>query len=241
MLRQLGDYRQEAMNGDIVLTKFLNLEEIKEIQSLNRDGLKVYLYGGYLGAERVRAIVQSAYYNPPIQEEFKISIYHCEYDDTYQKIGHRNILGSIMSLGIERNTFGDIYLHQNDIYVMMTEEIETYFMSNLPMIGHQKLKFKRIIGFDDSIDKEMIKKEIQVSSMRLDAILARTLNLSRNKACELIEEGNVSINHLICKNIDHFCRVGDIISIRKFGRITLLENVKITKKERLVLLVGVNH
>lgn len=241
MLRQLGDYRQEAMNGDIVLTKFLNLEEIKEIQSLDRDGLKVYLYGGYSGAERVRAIVQSAYYNPPIREEFKISIYHCEYDDTYQKIGHRNILGSIMSLGIERNTFGDIYLHQNDIYVMMTEEIETYFTSNLPMIGHQRLKFERIISFDDSIDKEMIKKEIQVSSMRLDAILARTLNLSRNKACELIEEGNVSINHLICKNIDHFCRIDDIISIRKFGRITLLENVKITKKERLVLLVGVNH
>ena len=43
MLTRLGDYYREALDGQIVLTKFLDLEEIKEINSLNKDGLKVYL------------------------------------------------------------------------------------------------------------------------------------------------------------------------------------------------------
>jgi RNA binding protein S4 len=241
MLKQLGDYYHEAINGNIVLTKFLNLEEIKEIQCLNRDGLKVYLYGGYEGSERMRAIVQYVDYDLPVKEEFKISIYHCEYDNTYQNIGHRNILGSIMSLGIERNTFGDIYLNHNHIYLFITEEIENYLITNLPMIGHQKLEFRKIMHFDELINKETVKKNIQVSSMRLDAIIARTINISRSRACDIIEEGNVSIHHLVCKNTDHLCHIGDMISIRKFGCITIIDNVKITKKERLVLLVGVNH
>ena len=75
MLTRLGDYYREALDGQIVLTKFLDLEEIKEINSLNKDGLKVYLYGGYEEAERVRAIVQLAYYEAPLPADFKIAIY----------------------------------------------------------------------------------------------------------------------------------------------------------------------
>ena len=89
MLTRLGDYYREALDGQIVLTKFLDLEEIKEINSLNKDGLKVYLYGGYEEAERVRAIVQLAYYEAPLPADFKIAIYKTEYNANYQTIGHR--------------------------------------------------------------------------------------------------------------------------------------------------------
>lgn len=241
MLKQIGDYYQAAIDGNIVLTKFLNLEEIKEIHCLNKDGLKVYYYGGYDGSERMRAIIQYAYYEPPQENDFQIVIYHAKYNDTYSKIGHRNILGSIMSLGIERNTFGDIYLKNTDIYLFISHEIETYFISNIPNINHQTLKFEKISNLKEIDKGEIEKKNIQVSSMRLDAIIARTMNVSRASSSEIIEGGNVAINHLECKNTSHLCKIGDIISVRKFGRITILEHIKITKKERLVLLVGVNH
>lgn len=241
MLKQIGDYYRAAIDGNIVLTKFLNLEEIKEIHCLNKDGLKVYYYGGYDGSERMRAIIQYAYYDSPQEKDFQITIYHARYNDAYTKIGHRNILGSIMSLGIERNTFGDIYLKNQEIYLFVSNEIEKYLISNMPNIANQKLKFEKIDSLEEVSKNETKNKSIQVSSMRLDAIIARTINLSRTIASEIIEEGNVAINHLECKNTSHQCKIGDIISVRKFGRITILENTKITKKERLVLLVGVNH
>ena len=99
MIRQLSDYYHDALDGQVVLTKFLNLEEINEINSLNKDGVKVYLYGGYENAERVRAIIQNAYYDEPKKEDYKISIYSATFNDNYCQIGHRNVLGSIMSLG----------------------------------------------------------------------------------------------------------------------------------------------
>ena len=93
---------------------------------------------------------------------------------------------------------------------------------------------------DDEKNQE-VTKEIQVPSLRLDAIIAKCLNISRAKAAEIIEAGNASINHLICKNISYQCQLKQIISIRKFGRITILENLRTTRKDRIVLLVGVYH
>ena len=75
MLVRLKDYYNDALDGNLVLTKFLDLQEISEIKSLNKDGLKVYLNGGYIEAERVRAVIQYAYYEEPSQDDFNISIY----------------------------------------------------------------------------------------------------------------------------------------------------------------------
>ena len=179
MLNRLNDYYQEALDGKIVLTKFLDLAEISQIKQLEKKGVKVYFEGGYDGAERLRAIVQRCDYEKPNFADYKIKIYGATYNKNYKEIGHRNVLGSLMSLGIERNTFGDIYIVEN--------------------------------------------------------------NISRNKAVEIIENKMVSIHHIICEDITHKCNIGEIISIRKFGRIIILENVKTTKKDRLVIKIGVKH
>lgn len=241
MLIRLGDYYRDAQDGQIVLTKFLDLEEIKEINSLNKDGLKVYLYGGYEEAERVRAIVQLAYYEAPVPDDFKIAIYKTEYNSNYQTICHRNVLGSIMSLGIERNTFGDIYISNQVIYLFLTEEISSYMIQNMPMIMHQRLAFEKVNTICDNEKNKEITREIQVPSLRLDVIIAKCINVSRSKAVEIIEGGSVFINHLICKNISYQCQLNQIISIRKFGRIIILKNLRTTRKDRMVLLVGVYH
>lgn len=146
-----------------------------------------------------------------------------------------------MSLGIERNTFGDIYINNQVIYLFLTEEISGYMIQNMPMIMHQRLEFRKVDAICDDEKNQEVTKEIQVPSLRLDAIIAKCLNISRAKAAEIIEAGNVSINHLICKNISYQCQLNQIISIRKFGRITILENLRTTRKDRIVLLVGVYH
>ena len=241
MLNRLSDYYQEAIDGNIVLTKFLDLEEINQIKSLEKDGLKVYFNGGYDEAERIRAIIQYKDYEEPSKEDFNIKIYHATFNKNYKDIGHRNVLGSIMTLGIERNTFGDIYIVDNNIYLFVSSEIEKYLISNIPLINNQNLVFKLTDNIEENHKKEETIKTINVASLRLDAVISRALNISRNDATELIESGLVSINHKIIKSITHKCNELEIISIRKFGRITILENVKTTKKDRLVLKIGVKH
>ncbi len=241
MLNQLGDYYRMAMDGQSVLTKFLDIEEIKEVKSLQRDGLKVYFEGGYQDAERLRAIIQYQDYPIPDISDYKIKIYHATYNLNYQKISHRNVLGSIMSLGIERNTFGDIYLYDNNIYLFVSEEIAKYLISNMPNINNQPLIFTEVekIQTIPILDEKIV--QINVASFRLDSIVAKGTNVSRNKAVEMIESGQVAINHLVISSITHKCAINDIISIRKFGRIRIIENVKTTKKDRLVIKIGVKH
>ena len=225
MLNRLNDYYQEALDGKIVLTKFLDLAEISQIKQLEKKGVKVYFEGGYDGAERLRAIVQRCDYEKPNFADYKIKIYGATYNKNYKEIGHRNVLGSLMSLGIERNTFGDIYIVEN----------------NIPNINNQKIDFKQVDNICNFYQNDDTTKIINVASLRLDAIIAKTLNISRNKAVEIIENKMVSIHHIICEDITHKCNIGEIISIRKFGRIIILENVKTTKKDRLVIKIGVKH
>lgn len=237
---RLKDYYQKALDGYVVLTKFLDLEEISKIKSIEKDGLKIYLEGGYDEAERKRAIIQYQSYAEPKNSDFEISIYHATFNKGYKDIGHRNVLGSIMSLGITRNTFGDIYIVDNNIYLFVTKEIEKYLIDNMPSINGQFLKFQK----SDSINEGHIKEEIKiinVASLRLDAVIARSLNISRTDAVSLIEEGMVFINHKETKSITYTCKIDEIISIRKFGRIRILENMKITKKDRLMIKIGVKH
>lgn len=241
MLNRLNDYYQEALDGKIVLTKFLDLAEISQIKHLEKKGVKVYFEGGYDGAERLRAIIQRYDYEKPDFADYKIKIYGATYNKNYKEIGHRNVLGSIMSLGIERNTFGDIYIVDNHIFLFITEEIEKYLINNIPTINNQKIDFKQVNNFFNFYPNDDITKIINVASLRLDAIIARTLNISRNKATEIIESKMVSINHIICEDITRKCNIGEIISIRKFGRIIILENIKTTKNDRLVIKIGVKH
>lgn len=241
MIKRLGDYYQAALDGDIVLTKFLDLEEIKAIQQLNQEGLKVYLYGGYASAERVRAIVQNELYPVPLPVDYRIAIYQGHFDKQYSQIGHRHVLGSIMSLGIERNTFGDIHIQDDIIYLFLTEEMEGYLIEQMPLIQHQRLSFQKIPQVEEQNICDTHEEEILVPSMRLDVIIARSARVSRDKASEWIASGMVSIDHKECTNPSKICKCKDMISIRKFGRITIIENMRTTKKDRLVLKVGIKH
>lgn len=241
MLNRLNDYYQRALDGEIVLTKFLDLDEIAKVKALQKDDLKVYFEGGYQDAERVRAIIQNKNYPKPEFSDFKIKIYQASFNQDYGKIGHRNVLGSIMSLGIERNTFGDIYLYDNQIYLFVSQEIAKYLISNMPLINNQNLNFIETDKISDFHLTEEKYTTVNVVSLRLDVLVARCLNISRNKACEMIEEGLVAINHLVCTSVDRKCNLNEIISIRKFGRITILEILKTTKKDRLIIKVGVKH
>ncbi len=220
------------------LTKFLDFEEQKEIYRSLTKNTKVFFEGGYENAERKRAIISNEY-DEVTFNDFNIKIYEIIFESDIKQITHRHILGTLMSLGINRNSFGDILVTNSNYYLFVSEEISKYIEQNFQAVNHIPLKLKVVEDVKDIILPTPLEENINVSSMRLDAIIARTLKKSRNDSSEIITKGLVLINHKECLNVSYNVKINDIISIRHFGRIEVLEILKTTKKDRLVLRIGV--
>lgn len=220
------------------LTKFLDFEEQKEIYRSLPKNTKVFFEGGYENAERKRAIISNDFVDISF-DDFNIKIYEIIFESDIKQITHRHILGTLMSLGINRNSFGDILVTNSNYYLFVSEEISKYIEQNFQAVNHIPLKLKVVEDVKDIILPTPLEENINVSSMRLDAIIARTLKKSRNDSSEIITKGLVLINHKECLNVSYNVKINDIISIRHFGRIEVLEILKTTKKDRLVLRIGV--
>ena len=83
--------------------------------------------------------------------------------------------------------------------------------------------------------KEAIEKTYIISSMRIDVILSNIIGVSRNEVNSFFDEKRVLVNHQICMNRHYEYKTGDLISVRKFGRIIIYDNIKTTKKNNLVI------
>lgn len=234
---KLGDYKKIVSRGDIVLTDFLDFEEQKEIYAVKSHDIDLYLDGGYEGAERKRALIG---YLDNSKLSYDIVILQSSYDPKFGEISHRNVLGTIMAFGIKRNTFGDIVVENNLITIFASLEISDFLINNLTMISRQRMNFKIIKEFIQTEKKEVI-QTINVASMRLDAVVAKAINCGRSEAVDLINSGFVLINHKECLNISHTVKENDLLSIRKFGRVEILEIVGLSKKNRTIVKISVKH
>ena len=231
----MSNYRYK---NEFKLTKFLDFEEQKELRKTTPKDAFIHFEGGFELAERKRAIV--AFSSDEIEfADFDIKIYEIIFESDIKQISHRHILGTLMSLGINRNSFGDILITEDKYYLFVTNEISKYIEQNFLMVNNIPLKLIEIN--DLNLIKLPIPHEenINVSSMRLDAIISRAMKKSRNDSAEIISKGLVLINHKECLNVSQNIKINDIISIRHFGRIEVLEILKTTKKDRLVLRIGV--
>lgn len=234
---KLGDYKKIVLRGDIVLTDFLDFEEQKEIYAVKSHDIDLYLDGGYECAERKRALIG---YLDNSKLSYDIVILQSSYDPKFGEISHRNVLGTIMAFGIKRNTFGDIVVENNLITIFASLEISDFLINNLTMISRQRMNFKVIKEFIQTEKKEVI-QTINVASMRLDAVVAKAINCGRSEAVDLINSGLVLINHKECLNISHTVKENDLLSIRKFGRVEILEIVGLSKKNRTIVKISVKH
>ena len=230
--RIIGDIEKKANLGENVLSKFLDLNDQEVAKRLEKDYLVNY-FGGYSGAERVRAIINSS--NPRVAE-YNIVVYKIEYPKTLQ-ITHRNILGTLMSLGIKRNLIGDIIINDDCAYFICAKEICDFIELEFNEINRQKISIKKVSYQQlDNILLESKKIEtIIVPSLRLDVVVSNGFNEARSKVVDSINLKEVYINNKIITKPDYEVKLNDIISYRGHGRIKFVELGKVTKKNRLVI------
>lgn len=200
------------------VTKFLtNFEQVvlSQIIAYNYSDFKVEFFGGFDDAERKKAkIISNEYYDV----DYDIVCLKAKFNNKFNKVEHRNILGAVHNLGINFNRFGDIIVLENEVYIFVDDEIADYIAMEFTKAGRVNLDFQRVDLTEVKIEKKYEDFEIVSSSFRIDSIVAKITNKSRSKVKEFLEQDFIKLNHVILRNGEKTCTPDDIISIRKYGR-----------------------
>ena len=200
------------------VTKFLtNFEQVvlSQIVAYNYSDFKVEFFGGFDDAERKKAkIISNEYYDV----DYDIVCLKAKFNNKFNRVEHRNILGAVHNLGINFNRFGDIIVLENEVYIFVDDEIADYIAMEFTKAGRVNLDFQRVDLTEVKIEKKYEDFEIVSSSFRIDSIVTKITNKSRSKVKEFLGQDFIKLNHVILRNGEKTCTPDDIISIRKYGR-----------------------
>lgn len=151
-------------------------------------------------------------------------------------LNHRDYLGSILSLGIEREFVGDILVDKNIAYVILMKPIDEFLLYNLEKVRNQNV----VVSIETElpkIEKKFEEITINIPSMRLDALISKFTNLSREKAQNIIKSGDVRVDFEICKNNSKLIEAESVIAVRGYGKFFVSGIISETKKQRLRVLI----
>lgn len=232
-LKKILDIAQRAMRSHTQKnTKFLTPNILSLVEPILR-GLDVNYKITGLFEEAERQIIYFFPYYEEVQSlESVLSIIKIT---PYQEdeLSHRDYLGSIVGLGIERENIGDIVFdNQHNAYVVVLNPLDEFILSSLTKVRHTKVDVQRVDDLPD-IEPSYDIRTINIASLRLDSIVAGLLNLSREKAQRIVQSGDVRVNFAEEKNNAKTIPFSAILSIRGYGKFKLLQLISETKKNRL--------
>lgn len=212
-----------------VLTSFLTPVKQRIMMQQAPKNLFISFYGGYKHAIRKMACIQTMDLEPNYDYVILKSIY------TPQKRSctHKDVLGALMHLGLQRNQLGDIFVDDTQILLVCKEGLAEFICRECHKIANVFVDFKE----DYSVVFPAAAAEIvtvHVASLRMDAIIAALAHCSRSKAVDLLKSGWVKLNDVVLEENDRLCN-NDYVSIRKTGRFQFLGVESRTRKDRLIL------
>lgn len=220
-------------NYNPIMTEFINPYIVGLcIPIINNNDIKLKLFPSFDYSERKVLILYPEYFEDINENDF-ITAIKIKNKSKFKKLTHKDYLGSIMSLGIDRSKIGDIYVNDYFADVVIHKDICDYILYNLDQIGHNKIEIQEIdlenIDYRES-EHEIL--NIISSSLRLDSIVKNIVNKSREISCNMIKSKLIKVNFTICdKTIYQICE-NDIISISKYGRYRISKCNDTTKSGR---------
>lgn len=222
------------------LTDFLDPREqhiLKTIIGENGE-IRYKFSGGSVEVERRRALLVPEYLFEA-ENDFNMTLFEIDYPAKFVTIEHRQVLGTLMSLGLKRGKYGDILMSDGKIQFFAAKEVSSYIHLNLETIGRAGVKLKEI-GLEEAVSVSSIwfESALTVSSLRLDTVVSGIHHLSRQKSQDYIKHGLVKVNWTTLENTSFECAEGDLISVRGYGRAKIMSIDGQTKKEKWRISVG---
>ncbi len=245
LLSHALDLKEKCADNSIITnTNFLSIDEVSIVKATDKtlsQFCDVFYYGGYENAERCVAV-----FTPKFLEIDSIDAYFSENSDEnpiclikiikdkFCVLSHRDYLGSLMGLGIKRETLGDIVVSDDGCYVFALKSISKYICENLKRIGRGTVECQILDVSQFVFSEQNIKEEFFfVTSLRIDNFLSSVFNLSRTQSTEYLKKGVVFINSAECLKKDFMLKQGDKVVLRGKGKVVFKEIVGESKKGRL--------
>jgi RNA-binding protein YlmH len=249
---RIDDLIKASDRGEPVCGNFLTpgeaafaLAYLKE----KREEKRVLFLGGYADAERRRLVAIPPYlldmdgdavenmsiYFPEIYENAVRAIKIC--GSGYRKLFHKDYLGSLLALGIERSAIGDIIvLDDSSAVVFCTDKMHSFLLSDVDRIANDKVSCRDFVPEADfSPTREFMPIRDTVASNRLDCVVGALTDLSREKAQNIIRSGLCEVDYLPEERCDVSVPVPCVVTVRGHGKYRVLSFDGETKKGRLRL------
>lgn len=205
-------------------TNFLNKKDIHTITKiLDKRNVKYQVFIPYEDAEK-----QVIYVNNK-----NVTLYLIK---TKEKLTHQKILGTLFSLSLAEDCFGDIIIDQDYYYIMIVDKIKKYIETNLIKVGKIKVSLEeRDFSEIENYQLSYQERKLSISSLRIDNVVAKLIPTSRKKAIEEISNQRVTINYELLKNNNYIVKEKDIFSIRGVGKFKVVSTTNMNEKYILIL------
>ena len=229
--------RQALFTGTSVYTDFLTTKEymLTEKTAASFPDISVYFWGGSKDCDHfMAAFVPDEYKEFFTVDSFpicciKVEPRHIKF--TEQPLQHRDYLGAVLNLGMDRSKIGDIRISRNAAYVFCHEDFSSLIVQELISVKHSTVETTVVSQAEDIPAQEFEILNRSVASPRLDAIVAASSGCSRTRAADIIRHGNVIVNHEEKTNVSFTCPSGTVMTIYRHGKYRIVySEEELTKK-----------
>lgn len=248
LLSRAADLLERARRGEITHTRFLTPGEQRRVtQNLKCDAEELCAFGGYASAERQRifflpgylAELEEADRAACLEEAFADCVIALEIRGSgYRELTHRDFLGALLHLGVERDAIGDVCVTAPDRAVLFCDRVMVdFFVEHLERVANDAVRLQVVtVPPDFDGGRQFVEVSDTVASPRADAVVAALANLSRERAQALLKQGMVEIDYAPEERADRTVAAGSVIVIRGVGKFIVRSLSDKTRKGRFRLL-----
>lgn len=218
-------YKVEKIVEKVLYSNSTNFVEIKYLNRVKKElkNVKYNIYEPFSGATKI--ILYNKMPNIKIYEII-----------SNNDLRHQDILGTLYSLNISDEMFGDVVIWNNRYFIIILSSIDNYIKSNLTSIRNSKVDLiEKDPYYLRDYKQEYEECIIIVPSIRVDVIVSKIINSSRSNALEKIKNGDIYLNYELLTKPTYMLKENDIFSIRKYGKYKFLGEINRTKKGSLVI------
>ena len=234
--RLLELLRKSENSPYFIFTDFLGLMEQAIFHEVKRDykGAKYSFFGGAEGTERIMIRFGDAeemgYEEPFPIVTLKIEPLSLKFAEN---LTHRDYLGSILGLGIERSTLGDIIIREKTAYVFVKEDMADYIITSLERVRRTDVRLTRVDTLPEGELYKTERRKLQAVGERVDAVIAKLFGISRDDSLSLFKKGLVFSDGRQILSPSYIPKENELISVRGHGRFIYRGYESLTKKGKL--------
>ena len=206
-------------------TFFLDLSEAKEVKrKLGKAKIKVF--SPFYDSEKI------IYY---LGREPEVLLYEIKCSN---ELRHQDILGTMYSLNISKEMYGDIILYDGRYFIYILKFFQNYFEMNFTKVRNSKIQLVELdLDYLKDYERSYEELELIVSSERIDTIVAHVAGTSRVLVKEKVKDKEILLNNEILKNLSYVLKENDTFSIRKIGKFKYIGIIKTTKSNNYIVKV----